>query len=359
MTDKPPFRVPSMSEIAKTPWNGFNVASTFSGCGGSSLGYKMAGFRVLWANEFVPAAQETYRLNHPKTFLNIMDVRKITGERMLNEMGLERGDLDVLDGSPPCSSYSTAGAKEKLWGQSKTYSDTKQRTDDLFTEFIRLLSEVRPKTFVAENVPGLIRGVSKGFFIEIMAGLRGAGYNVRAQVLEAQWLGVPQDRKRLIFIGVREDLHMTPVHPKPLPYRYTVKDAWGDALRVEPIEPETSLEKHREKGNARFWFMLKPGETHPKRFNAMRHPINAPSHVLHATQGIPGSAQAWHPTEFRAISVAEARRLSTFPDDFAFAGGYFTSMERIGRAVPPVMMMHVASAVRDHILSKLPVSAHV
>jgi DNA (cytosine-5)-methyltransferase 1 len=233
--DKPPYRVPSMEEIAAIPWNGYNVISTFSGCGGSSLGYKMAGYRVLWANEFIPAARETYRANFPDAHIDDRDIRSVTAEDILAATGLQVGELDLLDGSPPCASFSTAGKREEGWGRVKPYSDTTQRTDDLFFEYARLLQGLQPKVFVAENVSGLVKGTAKGYFLDILHALRACGYVVRAKVLDAQWLGVPQMRARLIFVGVRQDLADTfgvaPVHPKPLPYSYTVREALPWAIQ--------------------------------------------------------------------------------------------------------------------------------
>ena len=214
-----------MAEIAAVPWNGFTAISTFSGCGGSCLGYRMAGFRVAWASEFIPAAAEVYRANHPDTILDTRDIREVKPSEVLAAAGLKAGELDLMDGSPPCASFSTAGKREKHWGKSKKYSDTVQRTDDLFFEFIRLLDGLKPRVFVAENVSGLVKGVAKGYFIEILAKLKACGYRVGVKVLDAQWLGVPQARQRTIFIGVREDLGKAPVFPKPLPYRYTLRDA--------------------------------------------------------------------------------------------------------------------------------------
>ena len=102
-----------------------------------------------------------------------------------------------------------------------------QRTDDLFFEYARLLKGLLPKCFVAENVSGLVKGVAKGYFLEILAALKGSGYRVEAGLLDAQWLGVPQTRQRLIFVGVREDLGLPPAFPRPLPYRYSVREALG------------------------------------------------------------------------------------------------------------------------------------
>src|SRR4051794_1578150 len=216
---KPPYRIPTMRELKHVRFNGQRVVSLFSGCGGSSLGYRMAGYRVVWANEFIPAARDTYRANFPGTPVDERDIREIEAAHILARTGLQVGELDILDGSPPCASFSTAGKRHRHWGQIKSYSDTKQRTDDLFFEYIRLLDGLQPRRFIAENVAGLIKGVGKGVFLEILAGLKAAGYRVEARLLDAQWLGVPQARQLLFFVGVRRDLDGTPGFPEPLPYR--------------------------------------------------------------------------------------------------------------------------------------------
>jgi DNA (cytosine-5)-methyltransferase 1 len=222
---KPSYRVPSMAEIAEIPWNGYTVASTFSGAGGSCLGYRMAGYRVVWASEFVPIAAESYRANAPDTVLDTRDIRTVTAAEILEATGLEVGQLDLLDGSPPCQPFSTAGKREKTWGKQRDYGDHSQRADDLFFEYARLVRDLQPRTFVAENVSGLVKGTAKGYFKEILAALKACGYQVEARLLDAQWLGVPQMRQRIIFMGVRSDLGIAPVFPKPLSYRYSVRDA--------------------------------------------------------------------------------------------------------------------------------------
>lgn len=183
--DKPPYIVPSMAEIEAIPWNGHTVVSTFSGCGGSCLGYRMAGFRVLWANEFVPAAQAVYKLNHPKSILDTRDIRAVQPEDILKAIGCEKGDVDIFDGSPPCDSFSTAGKREAKWGKVKAYHGTEQRTDDLFFDYARLVEGVQPRVFVAENVSGLVKGTAKGYFKLILARLKECGYRVKAKVLDA------------------------------------------------------------------------------------------------------------------------------------------------------------------------------
>lgn len=384
-SDKPDYKVPSMAEIAAVPWNGFKAISTFSGCGGSSLGYKMAGFKVLWASEFIPAAQDTYRANHPDTILDTRDIRQVQPQEILDAIGLDIGELDLLDGSPPCASFSTAGKREAGWGKIKNYSDTKQRTDDLFFEYVRILNGLQPKVFVAENVSGLVKGTAKGYFLEILAAMKACGYQVEAKVLDAQWLGVPQMRQRVIFVGVRNDLNVKPAHPKPLPYRYSVRDAipWiikirkGDGFGeyhfddAELVISDT-VGSERSSGNnkdntammveaetdisqyaiGREWDLMEPGMSTDRYLNLKKNAIDRPSFGVSQLGGSPGAASVTHPTEKRKFSIAELKRICAFPDDFVLTGTYAQQWERLGRAVPPVMMEKIAITIRDEVLAK-------
>ena len=347
---KPPYKIPSMDEIRNLPWNGFNVISTFSGCGGSSLGYKMAGYKVLWANEFIPAAQETYRANHHETFLNTNDIRKVTPSDIFKEAGIKKGELDIFDGSPPCAAFSTAGKREAGWGKVKKYSDTMQRVDDLFFEYSRLLEGLQPKTFVAENVSGLVKGTAKGYFKEILQTLKECGYNVKAKVLDASWLGVPQARQRLIFVGVRNDLGLEPVHPKPLSYQYTTLDALPEIMNggIISIESETRFSPCIEKE----YDNVPIGGNSKKYFNLSRPHPNKPCPTITQTGGT-SAAGVVHPFEKRKFTIAELRRICAFPDDFILTGTYAQQWERLGRAVPPVMMYYIAKTIQEEILDKL------
>ena len=373
---KPPYIVPSMREIEGIPQNGFCVVSTFSGCGGSCLGYRMAGFRVLWASEFIPAAQETYKANHPLSILDTRDIRSVSPEDILSAVGMRKGEIDILDGSPPCASFSTAGKREKGWGKVKEYSDKSQRTDDLFFEYIRILRGLMPKVFVAENVSGLVKGTAKGYFIEIMRELKASGYRVKCKVLDAQWLGVPQSRQRTIFVGVREDLGLDPVHPKPLPYRYSVREAlpWiaravhdtggqyshGDVTnRPSPtvvaqnkalfVEAETDIGRY---AIGKEWDKIKPGGKSEKYLSLVKPDISRPCPTITQCAGSTSTAGVVHPTEKRKFSIAELKRICAFPDDFILTGTYAQQWERMGRAVPPVMMAKIAATIRDEILSR-------
>jgi DNA (cytosine-5)-methyltransferase 1 len=349
--NKPPYKVPSMADICALPWNGYNAVSTFSGCGGSSLGYRMAGFRVLWASEFIDAARDSYNANKaPYTILDGRDIRHVQPQEILDAIKMKPGELDLFDGSPPCASFSTAGKREAGWGKVKKYSDKAQRTDDLFFEYVRLIRGVRPKVFVAENVSGLVKGTAKGYFLEILAALKGCGYRVTCRVLDAQWLGVPQARQRTIFIGVREDLGLDPVHPKPFPYRYSVRDALP-LKGTFMVESETDISRFAI--GVEWERMGKPGTMSDRYFSLMRPALDIPCRCVTQTVGALSAAGVCHPTEKRKFSIAELRRICAFPDDFILTGTYSQQCERLGRAVPPVMMYHIAAAIRDGILAKV------
>lgn len=347
---KPAYRVPLMTEIRALPNNGFTAASTFSGCGGSSLGYRMAGFRIGYANEFVEAARETYRANaEDYTVLDGRDIRDVTGDVVLEACG---GSVDLLDGSPPCSDFSTAGKRDNGWGKVKKYSDTEQRVDDLFFEFIRLIREVQPKTFVAENVSGLVKGTAKGYFKLILAEMKSAGYRVDAKLLNSAWLGVPQARQRIIFVGVRDDLGFDPPFPAPLPYQYTVRDAIADLPDCGELDPETGQNIMIDRYSiGSSWKILKYGSSPSgKHFNLTRSDPERPAPTITAAGGNVGVAALTHGEFPRKFSLAEVRRLSSFPDDFVLTGTYPQRWERLGRAVPPLMMRSIAEAIRDQLL---------
>jgi DNA (cytosine-5)-methyltransferase 1 len=235
------------------------------------------------------------------------------------------------------------------------------------------LKDLQPKTFVAENVSGLVKGTAKGYFIEIIKALKACGYRVTCKVLDAQWLGVPQSRQRTIFVGVREDLGLDPVHPKPLAYRYTVRDAlpWivgidGDMPTIQAgagarpssgfnhgtciVESETDI-SHYAIGAE--WDKLKPGEQSDRFFSLVKLNPDKVSPCVQASHGNTSTAGITHPTEKRKFTIAELKRICAFPDDFILTGTYAQQWERCGRAVPPVMMSHIAAAIRDQILAKL------
>ena len=330
------FKMPTMRAINAKEKN-FNGISTFSGCGGSSTGVKMAGVKVLVATEFIKPAIETYKANHKGTKVLGDDIRKVDWEAVRKEFKLKRGQLDFSEGSPPCKSFSTAGTKSEGWGEEKKYSENvSQRTDDLFYEEMRKLSEFMPKVFVCENVKGMVEGDAKGYFLEILRDLKAVGYNVRAQVLNAARLGVPQARERIIFVGVRDDLakkgHM-PVFPKPHKHEIYVTD----------VLPHIAYLKSKKNGMMKYV------------------PATCPSPTIVASDGMNSETAGFSTGGFietiegerRKYTIEELKKIFTFPEDFVFTGNYRQQFERIGRSVPPLMMYEVVKTLRQQVLEKL------
>lgn len=174
----------------------------------------MAGFTCRLAAEWDQHAADTYRLNFPNTPVYHGDVTQLSVEDCLVQAGLQPGQLDVFDGSPPCQGFSTAG---------------KRQLDDprngLFRQYVRLLRGLQPRAFVMENVSGMVKGKMLLVFAEAMRELRSCGYVVSCRLLDAKWFQVPQSRQRVIFIGVRNDLNIQPTHPSALRKPFTVAEA--------------------------------------------------------------------------------------------------------------------------------------
>jgi DNA (cytosine-5)-methyltransferase 1 len=395
--NKPPYQIPTMAEVRAVPWNGYTVASTFSGCGGSCTGYRMAGFRVVWANEFVPIAQESYKANaDPHCHLDGRDIKLVTAADIFKATGLKEGELDLFDGSPPRQAFSTAGQREKGWGKGKHYEHgAVQCNETLFDQYIRLLRGLKPRVFVAENVSGLIKGKAKGFFLDILRDLKASGYRVRCQVLDAQWLGVPQTRQRTIFIGVRDDLGIEAAFPVPLQYRYSVRDALPEIGVIQcpghgyfPGAENSGDKPSQSITTLASKFTVQSG-ARPKTFKDADAPAPAPAIVAGRTCAIRTEPRFVHSTGFNAgkhhsmdnlapvimadgigggntsqtqikthdgqrkLTIAEVKRLCAFPDDFVLCGSYAQQWERLGNSVPPLMMRAIATVVRDEVLGKM------
>ena len=355
--------VPTMEAINALPKE-YKVFSTFSGVGGSSMGYKMAGMNVIASVEFLDYQAATYRANHPSTRVYEGDIRELDPQKIMQDLGIVKGELDVLDGSPPCSGFSTSGSREKGWGKKKKYGNTEQVVDDLFHEFARFLKAMQPKVFVAENVTGLIKGSAKGYFKEIFRALSACGYHVKAKVLCAKHYGVPQARERLIFIGVRNDLNIEPSYPVPNKKSITHQEAWKDIIIPENVNEEMvrallpyqngmlGMLKKIPKNPKRVLF---GSDFHPRGsyFNLSRLSLYAPACTLMASHGNLGTSGACHPLHDRKLHIEELKAISSFPKDFKFIGDYNKQWEACGRSVPPLMMYEIAKHVKENIFDKI------
>lgn len=181
------------------------VFSCFACGGGSTMGYKLAGFDVLGCNEIDPKMMEAYKTNHNPKYSYLEPIQTF---KLRNDLPDELYNLDILDGSPPCSSFSMAGNREKDWGKEKVFREgqAEQVLDTLFFDFIDLAKKLQPKIVVAENVKGLLLGEAKQYVRQIYSEFDLAGYYCQHWLLDASKMGVPQKRERVFFIALRKDL---------------------------------------------------------------------------------------------------------------------------------------------------------
>lgn len=314
----------------------FTVISTFSGCGGSSLGYQLACGKVLLAVEWDQNAVDTYKLNFPDTDVYHGDIAKLSVDEILKRTGIKEGELDIFDGSPPCQGFSTCG-KRNL-GDSR---------NQLFKEYVRILRGLKPKVFVMENVSGMVKGKMRLIFVEILKELKASGYNVKAKLLNAMYFNVPQSRQRMIFIGTRNDLNLEPSHPKPVSLPINVRKAF-DGLIINEKEKRFLNGKGLE-----LYKKTIPGNNFSKCLNNkgwFSHSRLSFDETCRTILKQEGTILA-HPTEPRYLTEIELKRLSSFPDDYKFHGKINDIINRIGNSVHPNFMRAIAEHIRDNILN--------
>lgn len=317
--------------LKEKPENAPKVISTFAGCGGSSLGYSMAGFKELLAVEWDDNAVETFKLNFPDVPVYHGDIGLLKVDQCLQLTGLKPGELDVFDGSPPCQGFSSAGQR--------VMDDPR---NSLFREYVRLLRGLQPKIFIMENVSGMVKGVMRFVFIDILKELKASGYKVSAKLLNAQYFGVPQMRERMIFVGVREDLGIDPSHPVAWSKPINGKDAIGDI-------PTNDLTPTEDPFTLDLWNKCLPGRSfstvHPKGhwFNTKKASPNRPFNTIIKTVYEKSTATGVYHWELPAkINIPMVKRAGSFPDEYQFIGDYTQQWARIGNSVPPLFMRSIA-----------------
>lgn len=351
------------AHLAPKPEDAPTVISLFAGCGGSSLGYSMAGFRELLAVEWDNNAVESFRLNFPDIPVYHGDICKLSVEECLEMTGLQPGELDVLDGSPPCQGFSTAGKRN--------FDDGRNQ---LFREYVRLLEGLQPKVLIMENVSGMVKGKMKLIFADILQALKGAGYRVSARLMNAMYFDVPQSRARMIFVGVREDLGIDPSHPipqaEPIPVKNVILgcagtwsqriNPWVSATRPAATVCKTDVGYEVLNSTADLkaaalqdsWQMARvlQGKEPAKHFGLVRLNADKPSPTIQRDAGNTTTGMI-HPRECRRLTIPEIRLIGSYPDGFEFVGTYKEQWARIGNSVPPLFMRAIAEHVRAHILT--------
>jgi DNA (cytosine-5)-methyltransferase 1 len=264
----------------------------------------MSGFRELLVVEQDNNAVSTFRLNFPDVSIYDGDICKLSSEQCMRLAEIKPRELDVLDGSPPCQGFSTAGRRE--------LNDDRNQ---LFRQFVRLLRDLQPSVFVMENVAGMIKGKMRLIFAEILRELKTCGYQVSARLLNSKYFEVPQSRQRLIFIGVRDDLNTEPSHPM-------AKSMSGGMIRIDGVFKRYSEKRYGD-------VIVNQGE---------------------CTQTLTKMSRFfWNKTtEFGPKSY---KLCCSFPEGFEFHGSKSKMKERLGNSVPPFFMKAIAEHVKNEILN--------
>jgi DNA (cytosine-5)-methyltransferase 1 len=328
----------NLSDLKDVPKNGLKVFSCFHCGGGSTMGYKLAGFDVLGGVEIDKEMMAIYRENHkPKIsyLMGVQEFNKIPNDQLPAELF----ELDILDGSPPCSSFSMAGSREKKWGKNSHFREgqAKQVLDDLFFHFIETAKKLQPKVVVAENVKGLIQGNARGYVKEIFAAFREAGYSCQLFLLNAAAMGVPQKRERTFFIANSLDKRIKLEFNESI---ITVKNAiQGINVDYAPL---------LRKSLSDYWHLIEPGKSvssvnkSGSGFTRIKLNPNVPANTQNA------DLPAMHWEDKRHLCAAESIMIQSFPDDFSCRKE--SKHYVCGMSVPPFMMQRVANQIAKQLL---------
>lgn len=336
----------NLADLTKIPKNNYNVFSCFSCGGGSTMGYKLAGYNVVGNCEIDKKINEVYVANHKPKYNYCIPIQQMND---LEDYPQELYNLDILDGSPPCSTFSLAGEREKNWGKSKRFREGQacQVLDDLFFEFIKLANKLRPKIIVAENVKGILMGNAKGYVNLIIKKLEEAGYRTQIFLLNSARMGVPQKRERVFFISTREDLNL----PK-LKLEFNEKlITYGEIKDTEykPINKRyyviSKMVRRSKKDNSVCDTVERTENGKISSFNTQyvkddRIPNTLAAGGLFLRFDVPGS-----------ISDRDLKLIQTFPQDFNFLT---QNVQYIcGMSVPPIMMKKISEQIKIQLLDKL------
>jgi DNA (cytosine-5)-methyltransferase 1 len=334
------------------------VFSCFACGGGSTMGYKLAGFDVLGCNEIDPKMIEAYKANHNPKYAYLEPIQTF---KLRDDLPPELYDLDILDGSPPCSSFSMAGNREKDWGKEKKFREgqAEQILDNLFFDFIDLAKKLQPKVVIAENVKGLLLGNAREYVRRIYREFDLAGYYVQHWLLDASKMGVPQRRERVFFIALRKDLAAPFMKQVDL---FTVVPE----LILEFNEPKILFSEIYEKNGLgaqiispayqKYWHLKKDGESSMEQTTKRVDNVEKFFSVKYIDKNkvcntILGSEKNILFDELRTLSKNELCLAGSYPLDYDFMSnkhGYL-----IGMSVPPVMTAQIAKQVYEQWLSKI------
>ena len=332
------------------------VFSCFACGGGSTMGYKLAGFDVLGCNEIDPKMIEAYRTNHKPKYSYLEPIQTFKERKDLPK---ELYNLDILDGSPPCSSFSMAGNREKDWGKDKKFREgqAKQTLDTLFFDFIDLAKELQPKVVVAENVKGLLLGKAKEYVRRIYKEFDKAGYYCQHWLLDASKMGVPQRRERVFSVCLRKDL------AEPFLYQ---KDMFTQVPKFELSFNEKAIlfkdiidmqGRNLSENMTKVWEHRKVGDSAMQQGSERLTGKSTYFSQSYLYQNkTPGTLTSHEDSQVlfdapKYTSKNEACKIGSYPLDYDFGGKKPHYM--IGMSVPPVMTAQIATEIYNQWLNCL------
>lgn len=389
--------------------NNLKFIDLFSGAGGLSEGLSEAGYHCIFANEIVPAYSSTYRLNHIGTAVCTADIRTVDAFKVMSELGLKKGELDLIAGGPPCQGFSI---------NAPVRSSNDQR-NHLFKEFLRFVDVFSPRAVLIENVPGLVSFEKGATLHAILDSLASLGYGADVHILGAAYYGVPQMRWRTIILGLRnseipQEAFPTPLYHAPIRPNFTtrfdgrqlvklpshedtanfttVHEAIGDLPKLKSgergelikkydCEPFSDFQRHCRQGSSGIYNheapklspinlerlkYIKPGgnwtaipdELLPKGMRAARKSDHTMRYGRVKADGLastiltkcdPHWGAYFHYDQDRSFTVREAARIQSFPDHFIFSGTIAEQYAQVGNAVPPLMARAIGLSLKQFI----------
>ena len=355
----------------------YNVIDLFCGCGGFSKGFEEAGYNIRFGIDMWSDAIITYKKNFPNAAVLNEDITKISGKDILMQTGLLKDEVDVIIGGPPCQGFSVSGKR--------MIDDERNK---LYKSYVQIVSEIQPKVFVMENVPGLVKLFKGKVAEQVMEDFTDIGYNVQMKILSAENYGVPQQRKRVFFVGLRDDLAKSGLkyqYPVSIMGSGTNRPAWTcrDAISDLDFVPDDKVlgedipyalpaendyqAKMREGSNSVLNHLITLHNARTKEIIAMvpdggnykdlpkelwstrkvhiawtRMDSKKPCFTIDT-----GHNHHFHYKENRVPTVRESARIQSFPDTFEFIGIKTSQLKQVGNAVPPLLAKSIAESIGD------------
>lgn len=320
--------------------NGLKVFSCFACGGGSTMGYKLAGCDVIGCCEIDPAMNEVYVKNHHPKHNFLMDIREFN-KTPNEELPPELFDLDILDGSPPCTTFSMAGEREASWGKKKKFREgqAEQTLDDLSFVFIDTVEKLKPRCMIMENVEGLIRGEAWKYVQRIYKQLNDIGYDVKHWLLKGENMGVPQTRHRVFFVAIRRDINFDfdflDMSFNYLPITYgEIKDG-----QLKPLGKQSKFYQIASQAMPQDKNIADTRVRLGEKASAFQTLYIRDDQVVPTQRAKPDLIDIDHIAYVSKETIINAQ---TFPQDYNFVNDSYTNVGYIcGMSVPPIMIKRI------------------